>query len=477
MNAYNVREFGAIGDGTAIDTSAIQQAIDIAAADGGGVVMLHNGCFLSGGLMLKSHVELHLSPTATLQASNDMSLYQCDTLMPYASLNRALLYAANCDAVAITGQGIITGNAAPMRAALEARLKDAWWGAAEAADRATLIRLRNCTNVRIQDVQLKDALSFHCHPIACRNLRIEGIRINGLLMPNNDGIDIDGCEDVFISNCHITCSDDGIALKAMEAGRPTRNVVVTNCVIRSHCAGVRIGPDAIEDIERVAVSNCIIHDTGLTGIKIQQSFGRAMRNMVFSNIVMDRVNGPISIRLAGWKAGSNTWAKFDDSHWEAGQISDIRFDNIRANAVKDPGGKPGISITGAGRARPANIFFSNMDICFPGGGTAEDAARVVPELERDYPEIHMFGILPAYGMYVRHVDGLSLRNLRFTTASDDLRPALVCDDVNGLEANGLVAQGHPQAASVIRLRNTQEVWLTASRATGKAPSFVLEERA
>ena len=99
------------------------------------------------------------------------------------------------------------------------------------------------------------------------------------------------------------------------------------------------------------VTNCVIHDTRLNGIKIQESFGRVMRNMIFSNIVMDRVNGPISIRLGGWKMGSNPWAKFDDSRWEEGRISDIRFDNIRANAVMEPGNKLAMFIAGAGRAR------------------------------------------------------------------------------------------------------------------------------
>jgi hypothetical protein len=164
-----------------------------------------------------------------------------------------------------------------------------------------------------------------------------------------------------------------------------------------------MGPDAVTNIERVCVSNCVIRDTGMNGVKIQMSFGAVVRDMVFSNLVMDNVSGPISIRLAGWKMeAGNIWAVFNDSDWEKGKLRDILFENIRARV---PGGglKSCISITGTPHTKPRDTTYSNLDVTFPGGGTAEEATRrTVPDLERDYPEFFIFGILPAYGLYVHH---------------------------------------------------------------------------
>ena len=173
----------------------------------------------------------------------------------------------------------------------------------------------------------KDAASFAIHPIRCRQMRVEGVRIHNRVQPNNDGIDVDGCQDVFISNCNISSIDDSIALKAMEPNAPCQDVVITNCILSSDCAAIRVGPDAVSNIERVTASNCVIRNTGMNGIKIQSSFGVDMRDMTFSNMVMDRVTGPISLRLSGWKMGAdNIWAVFDDSHWQKGQLRNILFE-------------------------------------------------------------------------------------------------------------------------------------------------------
>ncbi|MGC8638589.1 MAG: glycoside hydrolase family 28 protein [Isosphaeraceae bacterium] len=459
----DVRTLGALGDGRSNDTAAIQRAIDTCARQGGGVVVVDRGTFLTGTLVLRSHVELHLTSTAVLKGVGDLAQYKADPQVVYKLLNRSLIYAQGCEQIALTGQGTIDGQGK----AFPATDKDS---------RPVLIRFRDCHDVRLEGFLVKNSPSFGIHPIHCRQLRVEGLRIDSRVQPNSDGIDIDGCQDVFISNCNISSGDDSIALKTIERGQPCRDIVVTNCVLSSACAAIRVGPDAVTNIERVCVSNCVIRDTGMNGVKIQESFGSVMRDMVFSNLVMDNVTGPISIRLAGWKLGAgNVWAVFDDGNWEKGKLRNILFDNIRARV---PGGgvKSCISITGTPHTRPRDITFSNMDITFPGGGTAEEAARRdVPDLERDYPEYMIFGVLPAYGLYLHHAQGITLNNVRFHLEAEDLRPAVVGDDVQNLELTGLKADGSPKAESLIRLQNTQAALISGSRVFQPLKTFLRVE--
>ena len=308
MCHYDVRDFGAVGDSQANDTNAIQQAIEACAKSGGGIVCLHDGTFLTGGLLLKSHVELHLTSTAILLGMPDASQYHLDKRLIYPWWGHSLIFAENCEYIAITGQGTIDGQGGLFGLGKE-----------EKYERPVLIRLRDCRNVRLDGILLRNSSAWAIHPIHCRQMRIEGVRIDNREHKNNDGIDIDGCQDVFISGCNIGSDDDSIALKTLEPGHICRDVVITNCILSSRCAAIRVGPDAVADIERICVSNCVIRDTGLNGIKIQESCGATMRDMVFSNIVMDNVIGPISIRLAGWKGTGIDTAVVDDSNWEKGK--------------------------------------------------------------------------------------------------------------------------------------------------------------
>ena len=462
---FDVRRFGAVGDGTANDTTPIQRAIDACAQHGGGTVLLDSGTFLSGTLQLRSHVDLHLTSTAVLRGTHDLAQYREDPRVMYKQLNKSLIWASGCQQVAITGEGTIDGQGKLFRNG-------------EHDARPVLVRLRDCHNVRVDSILLKDAASFAIHPIHCRQIRIEGLRIDSHVQPNSDGIDIDGCQDVFISNCNIRTGDDSIALKTIEPGSPCRDVVISNCILSSDCAGIRVGPDAVEEIERVCATNCIIRDTGLNGIKIQTAFGVVMRDMVFSNIIMDNVTGPISLRLAGWKLGAgNVWAVFDDSNWQQGELKDILFENIRARVPAD-NFKSCISITGTPHTKPRGITFSNLDISFAGGGTAEEAGRRdVPDLERVYPECFIFGVLPAYGLYVHHAERITLDNIQFQLAAKDLRPAVVCDDVQTLTVNGLQADNDSAAESVIRLQNTKAAMLTATRLLNPIETYLRVEGA
>ncbi len=469
---FPVRDFGAAGDGAACDTAAVQRAIDTCAERGGGSVLLHAGTFRCGSLILKSHVTLSLSSSATLLASTDIADYYLDRKYAYLGgrLSHAFIYAEECESTGIIGPGAIVGSGAHFAAS---------------KPRPVLLRFRRCTRAVLRDVQFRDYAAWGAHFLQCRDVRVDGVTIDSYVNANNDGIDLEGCERVLISNCAICSGDDSIALKTVDREWPCRDVVVTNCILSSGCAGIRFGPESKASFERIAVSNCTIRDTGLNGIKLQMAHGAAMRDIVFSNVAMDNVTGPISIRLGGWDANGTLSADLDDAGWEQGTLRHILFDNIRARVsagymagtphAQEMAGteRSCISIAGTPEARPDGITFSNVSITFPGGGTIEDAERRdIPERPRQYPEMFMFGVLPAYGLYARHARNITLHNVRFELAAPDARPAVVADDVDGLDVVGLRADCSPDTDALIHLTSTRDAYIGDSRPCSNVNAFL-----
>lgn len=462
---YDVRKFGAKGDGKTNDAAAIQKAIDACNKGGGGVVLLDKGTYLSGGIKLKDHVELHVSSTAILLGSPNLADYNHDKNFKQGDGIRSFINADKCQHIAITGPGKIDGQGQLFKAT------DGY------AVRPYLVYLRSCTDVRITDVLLHNSAVWACWLLQCQRVKVRGARIDNPISPNRDGIDMDGCQEVHISDCNFKTEDDSIAFKVSEKGFPCRNITVTNCLISSKCAAIRLGPDAIDNIENISISNCVIRDTRLNGIKIQESMGGTMRNITFSNIVMENTNGPISIRCAGWKLPPNESAPFEinDSNWENGKLQNILFNNIQATMPKD---NHAISITGTSKTRPRDITFSNIDFTFSGGGTAaQGARRNVPDMDRDYPEMYIFGDLPAYALYMHHVSGITLNNVMIRLNSDDLRPAIVCDDVDNLELSGLKVAGTKGAESTIRLQNSWNVFINNSKTLNETGTLLRVEGA
>jgi len=462
-NVYDVRKYGAKADGKTNDAAAIQKAIDACSKAGGGVVLLDKGVFLSGGIRLANHVELHLTSTATLMGTRNVNDYLHDTRFKQGDGIRSFINADNCHHISITGTGKIDG---------QGQFFTAEKGYAV---RPYLVYLRSCSEVIMKDILLHNSAVWACWLLQCQKVKVQGIKIDNPISPNRDGIDLDGCREVTISDCNFKTEDDSIAFKVSEKGFPCRDIVVTNCLISSKCAAIRFGPDAIDNIENISISNCVIRDTRLNGIKIQESMGAVMRNITFSNIVMDNVRGPISIRCAGWYLEPNHTAPFEinDKNWEQGRLQNILFENIVGNSPKD---NIAMSITGTSKTRPAQITFSNIDLTFTGGGTAEQGSRRnVPDLDRQYPEMYIFGELPAYGLYMHHVSGVVMNNVSFRLLTEDLRPALVCDDVDDLELNGFKVMGNRQAESAIRLQDSKNIFIHSCRTLNDTGTFLRVE--
>ena len=479
--AISVLDTGASGRGEQDDTVAIQSAIDQCASNGGGLVMFLSGTYLTGTLFLKSQVFLHVGPGGTILGQPSLDAYP--PLEPASGMagGQALIYAADAEGVGIIGPGTIDGQGGAFPAGAEAL--DASYETEHPSEerraRPLLMRFERCHKVRLRDVTLRDAGCFAVRAYGCQDLIVEGLTIHNRANVNADGLQVRACRDVVISNCSLSCGDDAIAI--YESGH---NVVIANCNISSRWAGIRIGPHSEGHFSNISASNCTFYDTFGCAIKLQMAEGGVMENLSFSDLVMENVTGPISVRLSGWLG----WEGERRQSLPLGQLSNVRFHNIRATVAPAPHPndievppfagelRSCISITGQPGHPVEGLTFSEVHITFPGGGTEREATqRHVPDLPDDYPEYFMFGILPAYGLYAHHARDLTLRGVRFDVATPDLRPAIVCDDVGALELAGVCVAGHPQAESAIRLQQVTGAYVHGCHLSASARAFVRVE--
>jgi hypothetical protein len=488
---FNVRKFGATGDGIHLDTAAIQKAVDACAARGGGIVHVPPGKYLSGTLFLKSNVMLYLATTATLLGSTNPADYatgieRCG-FVGHPHIDKCLVYADRAENVAITGRGAIDGQGRAFPLASPG---------GGAGDRPMLLRLASCRNVSLEGVTLRNAGAWCTHFLNCNGVRVRGVTIHNRANGNNDGIDLMNTRNVLISDCVLMCEDDCICFQDMSHDSPVENIVITNCLMSTRWAAIRSGGAHRGGIRNVAVSNCVIRDTYGCGIKLQISGNATMENMVFSNLVMENVSCPISLRFGNHHYNGEQ----RDPAFPFGKMRNILFDNIRASVLGEaslqkaiplfyssypwkPPPQPYsgeerqcISICGIPGHPVEDVTLRGIQVTYPGGGTKEDAARRdLPELEDRYPEYFMWGVLPAYGLYARHVRGLSLESVCFDLARPDRRPAAVCDDAEDVEISGLRAQASGDLQSLIRLHDTREAFIHGCRPLGEAETFLRVE--
>jgi hypothetical protein len=485
-NEISVRDFGATGDGVTLDTDAIQATIDACTNMGGGTVYVPPGNFLTGTITLKDNITFHLGPGARLLGSTSLADYPSlerpgETVDYLEYLSYCLINAYGAHHIALTGEGCVDGQGAAFPYGVENyNFEDqALASNQQSFIRPTLLRFTDCHDVTISDLTLQHAASWCCNLEKCKEMRIHGVHIFNRANQNNDGFDLTHCEDVMISNCHIDSGDDAIAFK--EGGL---RIVVTNCVIKSRWAAFRIGPESLGEFRDIAVSNCVIYDTYGAAIKIQEVEGGVMENISFDNLVMNHVTGPISLRLGGYLG----WRQERKESLPIGMLRNIRFNNIQATVADNayplphevpafPGEKKScLNITGVPGYFIENVSFNGLHLIFPGGGSQEDAQRTVPELRDRYPEYHMFGTLPAYGLYLRHVKGLTFEDVTLDISAADLRPALVGEDVEDLELSNFRAAGSGPAA-LLRLHEARKVYLHGCRPLNDIAVFLSVEGA
>lgn len=464
---FNVLEFGASGQGDKLESPAINAAIEAAAKNGGGRVVVPAGKYLCGSIRMKSFVELHLMTGATIVAVKDKTAYdpaESDVKVPYQDrghtyFENSLIWGKNLRNVSITGRGIIDGK----------NLYRDWKFGAGADDQANkTIALYCCNDVLIRDITILHGGWFGIILTGC-NL----VSLNNLLIDTNrDGIDIDCCTNVTVSDCKVNSPmDDGICLKSSYAlGRKvvTENVSITNCQVSGFQEGtlydgrmipqeiekknlrvgrIKFGTESNGGFRNCVVSNCTFRNC--RGLALESVDGGVMENITVSNLSMYDVDTyPIYITLGERLRDPDTSGTSVGRHILISDVVAHTSDSIS-----------GIHITGTPRFMLEDIRLENITICYRGGVRQGTFQKDYPELGKNYPEINTKRLVPAYGLFVRHVKGLELRDVTLKFQEEDERPAAMLVDIDGLRVDNVRAQVSDQSEGIVhdRIRNLSVV--------------------
>ena len=460
--AFNILDYGANPDGTTLCTEKIQKAIDEAYAQGGGRVVFPEGRFLSGSVILKSNVELHLQKGAVLLGSTDPA--------HYIKLSRwkALIMAEDEANIAITGEGEIDGQGRTLALHIDSLF---YAGKIDSADynfvemrpkyylRPQLIEFVRVRNIRVTDVALKNAACWVATYDQCSDIVIDNVATISDAYWNNDGIDISDCRNVRITNCFVNSADDGICLKSHAKDFICDSIYISDCIVRSSASAIKFGTVSHGGFTNVQIKNIKVYDTFRSAVALECVDGGLLENVIIDSVYALNTGNAIFIRLGKRnKVG------------EVGTLRNVVLKNIyvevayeRPDYAYDIRG-PELpffhnvfpsSITGLPDHPVENVVLENIEIVFPGRGNKGLAysplSRLddVPEKASAYPEFSMFGELPAWGFYVRHVDGLLMKNVRLSIQSPDYRPAFVFSDVSGLALQSVSVAGDDKPEQVV----------------------------
>lgn len=414
---YDVTKFGATGDGKTLNTSAIQKTIDECSRQGGGVVLIPDGTFISGTILLKNNVTLMLNEKAKLLGSVDIADYQViDGFKDGRGSSMGYCFIGGTDAknCGISGKGKINGNG---KLLLEKNGR---------SKRPFLVRFVRCTNLVVSDVSMEGPAAWTMHFFECKNARAERVIIRSRGLGNNDGIDIDSCDGVVVKDCDIDSGDDAVCLKST-GPEPCRHIEVSGCKLNTGQGAFKIGTESYGDFEYINFHDCQIEST--KGIKIYSVDGAHLKNLKISDLTIDKTTVVIMIRLG---TRLKTFREGNPKK-TAGSIENLQIKDIKVNNAS----QIALLISGIPGSLIENVKISGITVLLSGGGKAEDSKAILPENEADYPEVTMFGkIMPTYGVYIRHAKSVKLDQINLTTENTDARPIIVAIDVARTSFNG-----------------------------------------
>ncbi|MCX6326923.1 MAG: glycosyl hydrolase family 28 protein [Bacteroidia bacterium] len=466
-NENLITSYGAIADGKTNNAAYIQKAIDEISASGGGRLIVPPGNFMTGTIFMKSGVDLHLEQGACLLGSPDLSDYGND--------RRALIRAKNQTKVSISGTGILDGQGQELMLDVFQKLRsgeikeDTIWLVKRPGHRAMILAIDSCSEINVSGITLKDASGWVQDYRECNNVIIHGITVQSTAYWNNDGLDITDCQNVRITNCFINSADDGICLKSENPNSLCENVWIDSCTVRSSASGFKMGTASTGGFKNIKVRNLTVFDTYRSAIAIESVDGGVLENIDIQNVVAKNTGNAIFIRRGhrnqeskvGTLKGvyiANIKAEIPLYKPDQGYPIEGPPDHLRPGEDKMPKrpshfhiyGHPFLpynlipsSIVGIPGYPVQDVTIENVEISY-GGMASKEIAYIplnkitsIPENEANYPEFSMFGELPSWGFYVRHAEGVKMKNVKVSYVEDDFRPAFVFDDVKGIEMVGV----------------------------------------
>jgi polygalacturonase len=472
---YDVKAYGANGNGKTLDTPAIDKAIADASAAGGGTIIVGPGQYLCYSIHLKSNVALYLAPGATIVAAetptsggsggydppeqNSWDKYQD---FGHSHWRNSLIWGEDLDNVSISGPGLIWGRGLS-RGSGDKPL-DIGVGNKS-------ISLKNCRNVIFRDFSILHGGHFAILATGVDNLTIDNLKID----TNRDGIDVDCCRNVRISNCSVNSPwDDGICLKSsfgLGYARSTDHVTITNCYVTGgyeegtlldstykpissqkapRNGRIKFGTESNGGFRNVTISNCVIELC--QGIALESVDGGLLEDVAINNITMrEPVDVPFFIRLGSRMRGPEG---VPVGQLRRVKISDVVISNAASQQASIISGIPGHFIE--------DLELSNIFVQHQGGGTKEAANIQPPEMEAAYPDPNRFGPIPCHGFFIRHAKGISLRDVEVRYERDDLRPAILLEDVIGADFSHVKMAHAPDVATFV-LRHVEDFNLYQTR--------------
>ena len=491
--SYDVIDFGAKGDRIAIDSVAINRAIEAAAGAGGGTVYFPAGNYLCYSIHVKSKVSLYLEQGAAIIAAEPAvdpakSYDLAESNKPWEDYqdyghnhwHNSLIWGEGLSEVAILGPGKIWGKGLSRG-----------WGAGPIAEQAGVankaIALKNCRNVTLRDFSILHGGHFGILATGVDNLTIDNLKID----TNRDGMDVDCCRNVRISNCSVNSPwDDAICLKssfALGFARPTEMVTISNCLVAGsfeegtlldgtfkrftedakvpHIGRIKFGTESNGGFKNIAVSNCVFD--GCRGLAIESVDGAVIEDVSCTNITMREVfEAPIFLRLGARMRGPAGAA--------VGVMRRVILSNVTCTSAA-ASARIGSIVAGIPGHPIEDVKISGVMLVNQGGGTKNDAQLLLPEKENQYPEPNMFGMTPAHGFFIRHVKGLEMNGVKIDHLHDDARPAFVLEDVKQAEFGRIKAAADAGTAT-FALRQVKDFSVFRSRPVADTELGSVEEK-